>query len=97
MDFIIFIVLSFILFFIVKLLLTSKKKVEEFKPLKLSTLVECKSCKNFQTRNYKDGDYLYQHSGECKCGGQLWITKIYNVEETEKEQKWRQYTERFAV
>ena len=64
MDFIIFIVLSFILVFIVKLLI-SKKKVEEFKPLKLSTLVECKSCKNFQTRNYKDGDYLYQHSGNA--------------------------------
>ena len=97
MDFIIFIILFFILFFIVKLLLTSKKKVEEFKPLKLFTLIQCKSCEYSHIRSYNKGDYLYQYCGKCKCGGQLWITKIYNIEETEKEKKWRQYTERFAV
>jgi hypothetical protein len=60
-------------------ILQYKKEPEE--PLRRTlTILKCNKCNITEVRHYKDGDYVYKQSDECRqCGGKMHITKIYSV------------------
>ena len=49
------------------------------------TLEECQSCQTQSKRKFKEGDYLFKESSDCKsCQGKLIIVKIFGESIKEK-------------
>jgi hypothetical protein len=59
----------------------SKKKVGDIGEIKTVTAIGCLGCDFSEEREFKTGDYINKQVGKCqKCGGDLYIKKIYAVE-----------------
>ena len=60
----------------------SKKKVKDIGEIKTVTSIACLNCDFAEEREFKAGDYINKQLGKCrKCGGELYIKKIYAVEQ----------------
>ena len=59
----------------------AKKKVGEIGETKTVTAIGCLSCDFSEEREFRTGDYINKQVGKCqKCGGDLYIRRIYAVE-----------------
>ncbi len=56
-------------------------KKEPGEPLRRTlTILKCNNCDITEVRHYKEGDFVYKQSDECRqCRGNMFITKIYSV------------------
>lgn len=65
------------------LLLTSLTQIMMPKPRprrRTITVIKCLSCDLRLERNFREGDYALKRLGPCRCGGELYIDMIYDIE-----------------
>ncbi len=44
------------------------------------TVIKCLSCDMRLERDFREGDYVFKRVGKCRCGGELYIDMIYDIE-----------------
>lgn len=77
-----FLALIFLMLHAILLSMYTRRREEE--KIAIKTIIKCTKCNYTCIRDFSEGDYVLKVVGKCKCGGNLFISAIFNDVESKE-------------
>ncbi len=77
-----FLALIFLILHAILLSTYARRRGEE--KMAIKTIIKCTKCNYTCIRDFSEGDYVLKVIGKCKCGGNLFISAIFNDVESKE-------------